>query len=267
MTRPRGLRRDARTVLAAVLMSVAFVVGLLAWGGRLPGGGGYRVRAIVPSAANLASGARVTMAGVEVGRVTKVQRHGVGAVVELDVTKKWLTPVPVDSRVRIRSRTPAGENYIALSPGTSAKKLPSGGELAAGQADQFVDLDQILSILQGTTQQLTRELAQAVAEGLEGRGTSFNGVLASASDSVDSGASIVDVLARDRRQVSQLTQQLGDVAAAVGQRQDDVATVAGRGVIAFRAIARQDTALRKTLDTLPPTLASLKDATTALRAT
>ncbi|HYF24352.1 MAG TPA: MlaD family protein, partial [Baekduia sp.] len=119
----RGPKYDFRghaitAIVGCAVAITAFFV-FLGVGGGLPSGAPYRVKAIVPTSAQLTPTSRVTMAGVEVGRIAKVSRQGFSTLVEMELTDDSVTPIPADSRATIRQRTPVGESYLALTPGSS----------------------------------------------------------------------------------------------------------------------------------------------------
>src|SRR3954452_21556913 len=142
------------TVIVTFAIAVFGGLAFAALGGYLrPPGESYELHALLPSSSNLTKGARVTMAGVEVGRVAGVQRRGNGSLIDISLTKKEVTPLPADSRIAVRVRTPIGENYVSINRGSAQATLKSGAVLPVRQADDFVDVDQILSVMQGTTTQ------------------------------------------------------------------------------------------------------------------
>jgi ABC-type transporter Mla subunit MlaD len=204
------------------------------------------------------------MAGVTVGDVASITRAGLGADVKLEITRSDVTPVPVDSRVTLRMRTPLSENYIEITPGSSRRSLPSGGTLPATQTDPYVDVDQILSTLQGQTQQRTRQLIQGLGGALDGRGAQLNSLLGASSGTVTNGSRLMEILAGERASVSRLVEQLGNVAAAVGERDASITQIGQQGLVALHAVASRDQALRSMLVALPPTLRQVRTTTATL---
>jgi phospholipid/cholesterol/gamma-HCH transport system substrate-binding protein len=241
-----------------LLFGVGMVVGLAAlayWGGALnPSVADYHIDAVMPTVSSLQPGARVTMAGAQVGQVGSITRRGNGAIVQLDITDRSVTPVPADTRVQLSVVTPIGENYVQMLPGTSAQKLRSGSVLPMSATDDYVDVDQLMSVLQGSTTQRTRQLIEGLGAALAGHGQQLNDTLAGTSNTVTPLANVFQILDTDRASVDQLTAELGDIASAAGRRGRDIIELAGDGLQTFRAIAAQDDNLRATLDQLPSTL-------------
>jgi phospholipid/cholesterol/gamma-HCH transport system substrate-binding protein len=255
--------------LALVLITTAVIAAAIFWlayeGGSIGfTSGAYRINAVMPSVSTLTPGARVTMAGAQVGQVGSVTLRGNGAVVELDITDHSVTPIPADSTVALREVTPIGENYVEVTPGRARQKLPSGAVLSMSQADQYVDVDQLMSVLRGSTTTRTRQLIESLGAAVGTRGQDLNGTLAGASNTVHPLANVFRLLDNDRASVDQLSAELGDVASAAGERGSTIISLAHDGLATWRAIASQDNALRATLDQLPSTLTQVRTAANTL---
>lgn len=252
------MRRQAITVGLAVLCAGAFCVYWLSVSNSLPSlGGTYEVHAQVPRASSLVPGASVRMAGIQVGHVTGVTRTGSTARVTFNIDKKH-SPLPADSRIGVRLRTLIGENYASIYPGRSAAKLPDGGTLPITQADDYVDVDQILSVLQGNTRESARRFISGMGAGVRNRGPELNAFLGGATGVVKNGVSLVQTVSHDRRQVSRLIENFGNVMRSIGDRGAAVSETA-RGLRGtFSAVAARDKALGETLDQMPATLSQVR---------
>ncbi|HYF24285.1 MAG TPA: MlaD family protein [Baekduia sp.] len=263
----RHPRAHLATAVAGVLGAAAVLFGFLQLGGALFRGDVTTVRALVPTTSALAGGSKVTMAGAQVGRVRAVRRQGTGTLVEMEIGDDRVLPVPADSRVTLRQRTPVGENYVEITPGTSRRALAEDDVLPVGQADEYVDVDQVLSVLQGRARDDARVLLQATGGALDGRGAQLRTVLGEASQVVQEGGSLFGVLSEDRAQVARLVDRLGRVSAAVGDRSEAVRVTARRGLAALRAVGRRDRQLAATLRELPSTLRQVRGTSGLLRDT
>lgn len=247
-------------------VALTVTIWLAAINGLLPSGSSYTVNGILPTAASLAPGSRVTMAGVPVGNVGSVKRVGLAAEVTLNITDSQVTPIPSDSRITLRMRTPLSENYVEITPGTAHTSLRSGATLPASQTSPYVDVDQILSTLQGSARTHARELIQSIGGALNGRGDELNALLGGAAGVVTNGSRVMEILAADRASASRLVQELGNVAASVGERDASIMQIGQKGLVALRAVAGRDQALRSMLAALPSTLAQVRITTNTLGA-
>jgi phospholipid/cholesterol/gamma-HCH transport system substrate-binding protein len=259
-------RGHAATFAVFVALAAGFLVWYIGLGGGLPSlRETYRVQALMPMSGSLTAGARVTMAGAKVGRITEVRRQGVAALVSMQLEDDRVTPIPRDTRVALRERTPVGENYLTLFPGRSRATLASGDTLPMTQADEHVDIDQLLSVLQGQTRGRARQMIQALGASLDGQGARLNDLVGGVAGALADGSHVVRVLADDRAQVGRLVEQLGDLARAVGDRGAAVQQLGHQALVTFRAIGGQDDDLRRLLDGLPPTLSQVRKTSTTVR--
>ncbi|MCW3010708.1 MAG: Virulence factor Mce family protein [Solirubrobacterales bacterium] len=255
-----GFSGHLATVLGLVTVAVAIVVGLIYLGGGMPRvGETYRVRALVPTAATLATGSRVTMSGAAVGTVKKVERQGLGAVIDMEITDASVFPIPADSKVKLRQHTPVGENYVSIDPGDADTMLEDGAMLPIDRAGDFVDVDTVLSTLSGKTQARARQLLRSTGAALDHRGERLNELLGNATGTINPFADVIRVVNRDREQVSRLVQQLGNLTAAVGERDEAIETIGRQGLASVRAIGDRDAELRKLLAVLPGTLSQVRE--------
>ena len=133
----------------------------------------YELRAIVRDAQNLKPGSPVREAGVEVGKVSKVEAAD-GSEPATKITmelREDALPVHEDARVQIRPRILLeGNFFVDLAPGSSeAKALDDGGTVPITQTSSSVTLPDVLSVLDSDTrsdlQTLLREYATAVRGG------------------------------------------------------------------------------------------------------
>lgn len=259
MQGPRqGFRGHVLVALIGTLVAAATFFGFTIVGGGLNPGDAYTLKAVVPTSAQLTPSSRVTMSGVDVGVVTAVKRQGLGTLVEMRIEDDAVTPVPADSRVAIRQRTPVGESYIAISPGRSRQGLPEDAVLPASRAAEYVDVDEILSVLQGDTREHARELIQGVGSAVDGRGEELNGLLGGGARTLRAGGRVFKLLSGDRDEVAQLVDRVGRVSAAIGERSATIETLAEQGLTTMRALASRDAAVRDTLEGLPGTLRQVR---------
>ncbi len=139
---------DARALKKAGIIGI-IVLGILvyfAFTKAIPFTHGYRVNAYFTNAANIQPNAQVRIAGVNVGRVEKVER-GNGSttkvVMELEDAAK---PLRTDATARIRFRIfLEGNPFIDLQPGTpGAPEIKADGTIPVAQTGGPVQLDQLL---------------------------------------------------------------------------------------------------------------------------
>jgi phospholipid/cholesterol/gamma-HCH transport system substrate-binding protein len=155
--------------VGSALLAVVALVLYLAFGGPLPFSHGYTLEAVVRSANELHGGSPVRIAGVNVGRVTKVRPGpGTTAIVEMAIDDRG-RPIHSDATLKIRPRLfLEGNFYVDLKPGTPrARELADGGTIPLAQTAIPVQLDQVLSVLGHDTRDSLRTLVEQAGGALD----------------------------------------------------------------------------------------------------
>ena len=167
---PRKHRTGARPfvvgLVTLILIAVAFFFGFTK---HVPFTHGFRVKAVFESANSIRKNSPVRIAGVNVGKVTKIEgKSGTdAAVVTMEIDKKGL-PLHKDATMKIRPRIfLEGNFFVDVSPGTpSAPTISDGDTLPMTQTATPVQLDQVLSALPADTR-------KSLQQTLEGLGTAL----------------------------------------------------------------------------------------------
>src|SRR3954467_15921825 len=147
-------RRNAIAVAAMfILSSVALT--LFVWhslGGALPlKPKGYRIHALFTNASQLEPNAAVRIAGVDVGRVVKVQPASLRTDATIELHPEY-APLRSDARAILRQQTLLRETSVALtarSPG--ARNRREGAPLRTRQSARTQPLDRVLGMLDDRT--------------------------------------------------------------------------------------------------------------------
>lgn len=135
-------RTEAWAQTAMGLMILAAAGGLLAYGvsaSDAGGRGGYPLVARFGEVGALAPGADVSVAGVKVGAVDRIELapRSYLAVVHLSLDKS--VALPEDSTAKITTNGLLGGAHVAITPGASSATLGPGGEIdnTQGAVDLF----------------------------------------------------------------------------------------------------------------------------------
>src|SRR3978361_1776539 len=133
----------------------------------------YTVQAAFKSANNLRKASPVRIAGVEVGKVTKIQRAKAGdngALVTMQIQDKG-RPLHSDAQFKIRPRIfLEGNFFIDATPGTSSKEVADGHVFPVNQTATPVQFDEVLTALQSDTREDLKTTLREYAAGLKGKG-------------------------------------------------------------------------------------------------
>jgi phospholipid/cholesterol/gamma-HCH transport system substrate-binding protein len=102
---------------------------------------GYVVSADFPSVGGLKAGSTIEIAGVEVGRVDRIQLHDYQARVYMVIQPQ--IKLQDDSIASIKTKGLIGERYVRISPGGSDTIIPPNGRIR--EVEPPVDIEELLS--------------------------------------------------------------------------------------------------------------------------
>ena len=165
----RGPRRVSVFGAGLMAITIAVVSVYLAFGGPNPYDRKFELKAIVESGSELHSRTPVRIAGVDVGKVEKVERGpGSLATVTMELEQRAL-PLHRDATVKIRPRIfLEGNFFVALGPGMpSAPELEDGGTIPLAQTAIPVQLDQVLGALRQSNRADLADTVRNLGEALD----------------------------------------------------------------------------------------------------
>src|SRR4051794_23572440 len=160
----------ARVVLAVfALASIAVFTVLLGRFGGPQVGAGSTVYARFADAEGLSQNADVLVRGVPVGHVASIKTTRGGSTVALDLAH-GAPALHRDASARIGSKTPLGESFVDLDPGTSAARSVGGDVRIATRPS--VQIDDALSVLDRSGRASLRQVLSESATALRAPGAS-----------------------------------------------------------------------------------------------
>jgi ABC-type transporter Mla subunit MlaD len=286
-----------RRIALIGLVLVACAAGLVLLTGASNGGGGtYYVRAIFDDAAFVVQGEDVRIAGAPVGTISGSDvclKLSPGcppgslkkAAVTLAIDKTGFSPFHADATCAIRPQSLIGEKYVDCTPGTSAtpslQRIDSGpGEgnylLPVTQTHSPVDTDIVQNIYREPVRQQLSIILNELGTGLAARGSDLNAVIHRANPALGYTDQVLQILARQNRQLAQLATDSATVLKPLARDRQQIAQfVVHANTVSVASAARAaDTArtfqlLPQFLRTLRPLMAdlgSLADQGTPLQA-
>ncbi len=204
-------------------------------------------------------GQTVVVAGVKIGDISKVQLQDGKAVVTMDIERKFL-PIYRNATALIRPRTGLQDVFVELDPGTkSAGDFRSGDTIPLANTAPEVNLDQILSALDGDTQAYLRTLIVGAGQGLKGRSRDLGRLLGGLGPINHELARLNTEVATRRQNLARLIHNLNVLTGTVGQHGDDLAQLIDSSNAALGAIAKEDSSVQRAVQLLPGTLATAHD--------
>ena len=171
--RPTVLRKDRTGRNPIVVALIAIVVILLifyfGFAKNNPFSQPFQFQAVFSSANSIRISSPVRIAGVNVGKVVKVEgQEGTNnAIVTMEMQTEGL-PIHKDAELKIRPRIfLEGNFFVDLKPGTpQAPTIAEGDTIPAGQTAIPVQLDQVLTSLQQSTRKNLQVLLIELGAGL-----------------------------------------------------------------------------------------------------
>ena len=130
-TRLRKDRTGANPLTVGLVVLAVVAIGVFfGFTKHIPFTHGYQVKAVFETANSLRPNSPVRIAGVNVGKVKKIQRYdgSDAAVVTMEITKQGL-PIHKDATMTVRPRIfLEGNFFVDLSPGTPGTPTISSGD-------------------------------------------------------------------------------------------------------------------------------------------
>jgi phospholipid/cholesterol/gamma-HCH transport system substrate-binding protein len=269
----RHRRRQPRLsdfALGSIVIVVILLASALGFKKGLPFRHHYTVNAVFETASNLRANSKVRIAGVDVGKVTKVEELTPGrsvTLVEMRIQEKGL-PLHKDATAKIRPRIfLEGNFFVDLHPGSpSARNLEDGDTIPITRTASPVQFDQVLTTLQTDTRQDLRSLLIEIGKAFnDGGAQAYNNSIPYWTPAYKNTAIVSDaLLGTTRHDLSGYVRGQGAVSQALAS--DEVAlksllTDLNTTARAF-AVARDD--LASAVEELPRTLGAGRPALAAL---
>ncbi|HMJ36804.1 MAG TPA: MlaD family protein [Baekduia sp.] len=292
--RKRVLRKDrtgANPFLVGLLvLLLAAVAAYAGFSKHVPFTHGFRVKAVFANANNVRPNSPVRIAGVNIGKVKKVEAYqggdGNASVVTMEIDKAGL-PIHKDATLKVRPRIfLEGNEFVDLSPGTpAAPKISDGDTLPITQTAAPVQFDQVLTALQSDTRDDLKRLLEGYGTALTYEPTAADDATQdpavkgetaaqSLNDSIDDApgalrnASIVNqaFLGLQRHDLSGLVDNTGKVTRALVRNEQSLKDFVTNFNTTMASLASRQSELKQTIALLGPTLEHTQSALTHLNA-
>jgi phospholipid/cholesterol/gamma-HCH transport system substrate-binding protein len=240
----------------------------------------YTVHATFSSANGLRTDSLVRIAGVNVGKVTSIspapgcelgrpaRSQCAAANVTIEIDKRGL-PLHTDATFAIRPRTfLEGNFFVDVSPGTpSAPTAPNGHTFPIQLGVVPVQLDQVLTSLQGDTRRNLQILLGQYGRAVKQGGPSYNASIPHWLPAYKYSSIVArNALGVKPHDLSSWIAAQGKVAAALDSNPGNLKSLITDFNTTANAFARQNVALQSAVADLPRTLATATPALNAVNA-
>jgi virulence factor Mce-like protein len=283
----RHTPRLSSLTVGLIALAIILVLTFLGFTKDIPFTRPYEVKAVFQSSNSIRVNAPVRIAGVNVGKVAKIepQEGGNGSVVILQIEDEGL-PIHSDATAKIRPRIfLEGNFFVDLKPGSpQAAELDDGGTIMVTQTASPVQLDEVLTALQSDQRQDLKDLLDGLAVALNSEPTAEDDADADPSARGQTGAESFndaydDIPAAERstaqvfeallgvepgRDVSRLLQGAARTSAALVRNENQLKDLITNFNVTMAAFASESGNLQASVRELAPTLENANSALAAL---
>jgi virulence factor Mce-like protein len=190
----------------------------------------YDIKVELPDGSGLIKGNEVRQGGHRVGAVAKVSPYTkadgtAAAVVDLHLEQD-VGPLPRDSTVRIRPKSPLGLKYVAIRRGSEKATYPAGSTIALVKgATRPVEVDDFFSMFDKPTRDASQRNLIEYGDAFAGRGGDLNEALGNLKSLVTHGEPVARNLTAAKTGLDRLFPAFAQAAnevAPVAQQQGDL---------------------------------------------
>jgi ABC-type transporter Mla subunit MlaD len=260
-------------IVGAVTVLVVMVAVFLAYNANngLPFVSTYDLKARVPNANALVKGNEVRIGGSRVGVVREVkpiQLDNGAVAAELDLKlDKSAEPIPVNSKMIIRPKSPLGLKYLQIVPGDSSRGLEAGESIPISAArPEPVDIDQFFGMFDEKTRVAIQRNNAGFGNAFAGRGPQINAAFGALRSLAENGQPVLSTLVDPSTNFGGFWEALEDLSATVApvaETQASMFVALDRTFGAFARVSRPF--IQETIVKGPPTLDALTADLPALR--
>lgn len=260
-------------IVGAVTVLVVIVAVFLAYNANngLPFVSTYDLNARVPNADALVKGNEVRIGGSRVGvvkGVKPIQLANGRVAAELDLSlDKSAEPIPSNSTMIIRPKSPLGLKYLQIVPGNSDKGLEAGAIIPVSAArPEPVDIDQFFDMFDEKTRDAIQRNNAGFGNAFAGRGPQVNAALGALRGLVENGQPVLRSLVAPSTNIGgfwEALENLSATVAPVAETQASMFVALDRTFGAFARVSRPF--IQETIVKGPPTLDAVTADLPALR--
>jgi phospholipid/cholesterol/gamma-HCH transport system substrate-binding protein len=199
-------------------------------------------------------GQTVTIAGVTVGEISKVNLHDGRALVSMQIKPKYAA-VYRDAHMLLRPKTGLKDMVVELQPGTpTAGKLRSGGTVPIQSTLPDINPDEILASLDGDTRDYIKLLLGGAGQGLRGQARSLSATLRRFDPTARDARRITELLAERRANLARVIHNFQLLSTELASKDAQISQFVSSSNAVFQRFANQDANIRSTLRLLPGAL-------------
>ena len=198
-------------------------------------------------------GQTVRVAGVEVGKIGKVELEEGKAIVALNLDPKHKALVRRDATALLRPRTGLKDMFVELDPGSRSEvALRANERIPVSNTAPDIDPDEFFSALDADTRDYLKLLVSGLGKGLKGRGNDLRETFKRFEPLHRDLAEVNTAIAERRQKLKRLVSNYASLTNELGDNDDELARLVSASNQVFDAFAKEDQNVSETVRRLPP---------------
>jgi phospholipid/cholesterol/gamma-HCH transport system substrate-binding protein len=211
-------------------------------------------------------GQQVTIAGVKIGEIGKVELKDGRALIRMDIDERKSGPIYRNLSLLLRPKTGLNDMSIQVDPGTPDPSLPDRGRLHDGDlvpesaTEPNVNPDEVFAGLDADSRRYLAILANAGGQGLNGRGPDLRRMMQAAYPTLKDSERLTRAIADRRAKVRRLVSNLQRLARAAALKDHQLTGLVRASSAVLQTVGDREERLGAALDRLPGALGATRRA-------
>ena len=205
-------------------------------------------------------GQTVRVAGVEIGKITKVELEDGKAVVTMDIQKKFAPKIHRDASALLRPRTGLKDMFIELDPGSQDQpKMGENGRIGMENTAPDIDPDEVFQALDTDTRSYLQLLINGLGKGLDNNGDELREVFRLFEPLHRDLARVQGAFAERRTELARLIHNYGSLTTELADKDQELTRLVDASAAVFAAFAAEESNISETVRRLPSALRQTED--------
>jgi phospholipid/cholesterol/gamma-HCH transport system substrate-binding protein len=212
-------------------------------------------------------GQQVTIAGVKIGEIGKVELKDGRARIRMDIDPRKSGPIYRNLKLLLRPKTGLNDMSIQVDPGTPSAGRIHDGDLVPESATQpNVNPDEVFAGLDADSRRYLALTANAGGQGFEGRGVDLRRIIKAGYPTLRDASILTKALADRRAKVKRLVSNLRALSHATASKDGELAQLVKSTSDVVSTIGSREAEVGAAVDRLPGALGATREALAQSRA-
>ena len=206
-------------------------------------------------------GQQVTIAGVKIGEIGKVELKDGRARIRMDLDPDKAGPLYRNLKLLLRPKTGLNDMSIQVDPGTPGAGRIHDGDIVAESATQpNVNPDELFAGLDADSRRYLAILANAGGQGMNGRGEDLRRIIRAGYPTLKDASVLTAALADRRAKVKRLVSNLRELSHATAAKDGELKELVKATSAVVSTVGDREAKVGAAVDRLPGALGATRDA-------